>query len=122
MNENEILDDNFKSNDKTEKSEGLNYLKYTLTYIFLMLIVGSLLTKLMTSFHDSYWFLLKGAFVYIAIAFVLGLIQEGINYLYRTITNTALKNKHPIWFRFLETCFYIWCVIIIVTFVYNKLL
>jgi len=87
-----------------------------------MLTVGSLLTRLMTYYYESYWFLISGAFVYIAIAFVLGLIQEGINFLYRQITNKEMKNKHPFWFRLLESCFYIWCVIVIVTFVGNKVL
>lgn len=124
MNENEILDDALDPEEHADKPKNINYTKYSITYIFLMLLIGSLLTKVMSGFDRSYFYLIVGAFSYIVIAFILALIQQGINLLYRKFVKKASEKmpEHPIWFRLLESCFYTWCVIVLVTFVGNKVI
>jgi len=104
------------------KEKVFNYQNPTIIYLSLMVIIGMLMTKIMFQEELTYLHLLVGAFTYFLIAFIISLIQELLTTVYYQIRKLERNRVHPIWFRLLEATFYIWSIILILTFVGNKII
>jgi len=114
----EILDDQELG---PAKSNSINYRRYTITYIVLMVIIGAFLTNIMHGPNLNYFNLITGALTYFIFSTVIFVVLEGISSIYNWLTGKKPARNHPHWFTYLEGTFYIWCFIRIVTFVGNKI-
>ena len=120
--ENDLLDEDYNIKKGVAQEKKFNYTKYSFSYIFLMITIGALVTKIMRSVDLKFWQLLMGSLAFISFGMIMSLIFEGGKFVYgKLISQKPLKKDvHPIWFRILETCFYTWCVIIFVMYFRNK--
>ena len=117
-----LLDEDYDLKKGEEQKKKFNYLKYSFSYVFLMITIGALVAKKMKNVDLKLIDMLLGSLAFIAFGMIMSLIYEGLMFVYRKyISNKPpKKDSHPIWFRILETCFYTWCVIIFVTYFGNK--
>lgn len=119
----DVLDEDYEVEKGKEKARKFNYTKYTISYLFLMITIGALLTKIMSNFALKPYHLLLGSLFYISFGIIMSLIFEGLTFINRKFISKKPPKKdiHPTWFRILETCFYTWCVIVFVTYFGNKI-
>lgn len=115
MKEEELLDEGFHENKESPKR--INYIKLSITYIVLMILIGGLVNKLMNGYNFELIRFLVGAFSFIAFGMIISLLYEVWRWVYgRFISKEGPKvDVHPIGFRILETCFFAWCIIVLIT-------
>jgi hypothetical protein len=122
--ENDLLDEDYEPNKEVEQKEKFNYTKYSISYIFLMITIGALLSKIMSVYPLKPYLMFMGSIIYISFGMIISLTYEGLRFVFnKFISKKPLKEDiHPTWFRILENCFYAWCVIVLVTYFGNKVL
>ena len=116
--ENDILDEGLNNSEPEIGKKKFNYLKYTFSYIFLMVTVGALMAKIMFNMNPIWERLMFVSFIYIVYAMIVSSIFVFGTYFYRKFISQQAVNKddHPIWFRILEKGFYSWCCIIVIVY------
>ena len=115
--DNELLDKDF-SQTEDEPKEDLKTKKYSTIYIFLMIIIGMLVSKLLgitKVSEDGYYAELLGNALGIIIAGLgFAAIIEFIKFAYFKLVNRKKNHKYEFWFRLLESTFYCWSFIILI--------
>lgn len=122
--EHEILDDEMNPPVAISSKRRFSYLRYTLSYLFLMLTVGPLFVKYIFQMNVGWGKLLIVSSLYVGYALIVSLIFLGFTYLLKKngSEKSIEKVEHPLWFRILENCFYSWVVIIFVVYIGIKFL
>ena len=108
-----VLDDY----SEIRKIKKVNYTRYTVTYVLLMILIGGLLTKLLMGPDIGYSRQFLGACAYVLIAVFLFGLKTIASFILRSIRKKQLVIEHPAWFYVLEGVFSMWCVVIMLNFI-----
>jgi hypothetical protein len=124
VEKNDLLDEDYDVKKDEGQKKNFNYTWYSFSYIFLMLTIGALVSKIMSGFDPAPYYLFIGSLVYICYGMIISLAFEGLRLINRKFISKKAPTKdiHPTWFRILETCFYAWCAIVFITYVGNKVI
>ena len=120
MHEDQLLDDEFQRSKPPEKKASFNYVKYSFSYLFLMIAVSFFLHKYQQRWESEIMKNFMNAYFLISMSVVFAFLREGLSLFYWSAFSEKkrLKVKHPFWFRVLELSFYCWCVLAITLMVY----